>query len=91
MYLDDILVFSRSRAEHREHLQLVIDLLRKHKLYAKLSECKFEQPELQFLGYVISGDSVKMDPRKTAVVKDWILSWGWPTISEGLSRAILIW
>ena len=71
VYLDDILIFSRSQEEHREHLQLVMDLLRKHKLYAKLSKCEFEKPELQFLGFVISGDSVKMDPKKTAVVKDW--------------------
>ena len=73
VYLDDILTFSKSQEEHREHLQLVIDLLRKHKLYAKLSKCEFEKPELQFLGFVISGDSVKMDPmaRKTAVVRDW--------------------
>ena len=71
VYLDDILIFSKSQEEHREHLQLVVDLLRKHKLYAKLSKCEFEQAELQFLGFVISGDSVKMDPKKTAVVKDW--------------------
>ena len=49
----------------------MVDLLRKHKLNAKLSKCEFEQAELQFLGFVISGDSVKMDPKKTAVVKDW--------------------
>ena len=71
VYLDDILVFSKTQEEHREHLQLVAELLRKHKLYAKLSKCVFEQSELHFLGFVISGDYVKMDPRKTAVVRDW--------------------
>ena len=48
-----------------------MDLLRKHKLYAKLSKCEFEQTELQFLGFAISGNSVRMDPKKTAGVRDW--------------------
>lgn len=65
VHLDDITIFSKSR------LQLVIDMLRKHKLYAKLSQCEFEKPELQFLGFVISGDTVRMDPKKTAVVREW--------------------
>lgn len=71
VYLDDILIFSKIPEEHGKHLRLVIDLLRERKLYAKLSTCEFQQPELQFLGFVISGDRVKMDPRKIAVVRDW--------------------
>ena len=71
VYSDDILIFSKTPEEHGKHLRLVIDLLRERKLYAKLSTCEFQQPELQFLGFVISGDRVKMDPQKIAVVRDW--------------------
>ena len=87
VYLDDILIFSKSQEEHREHLQLVVDLLRKHKLYAKLSKCEFEQTELQFLGFVISGDSVRMDPKKTAVVRDWPVPKDVPMLRSFLGMA----
>ena len=50
VYLDDIIIFSRSEEEHILHLKIVLELLRQHKLYAKLSKCKFVQSELKFLG-----------------------------------------
>ena len=71
VYLDDILVVSKSPEEHEHHLQVVLDLLRKHDLYAKLSKCEFSKPELQFLGHIVGRDGIKMDPQKTAVIDAW--------------------
>ena len=71
VYLDDIVIFSKNREEHMIHLELVLQLLRKHKLYAKMSKCKFVQPELQFLGHIIGAKGLQVDPRKIAIVKDW--------------------
>ena len=71
VYLDDILVFSKSPEEHEHHLRVVLDLLRKHDLYAKLSKCEFNKPELQFLGHIVGRDGIKMEPQKTAVIDAW--------------------
>jgi len=71
VYLDDILVFSKSPEEHVQHLQLVLQRLRDHDLYAKSAKCSFNQPELEFLGHVVGSDGIKVDPKKTAVVRDW--------------------
>ena len=71
VYLDDILIFSKSPEEHEHHLRVVLDLLRKHDLYAKLFKCEFNKPELQFLGHIVGRDGIKMDPQKTAVIDAW--------------------
>ena len=68
--------------EHAEHLRLVLQRLRDHELYAKRAKCSFNPPELEFLGHIVGSDGIKVDPRKTAVVRDWAvltncaLSWG---------------
>ena len=67
----DILIFSKSLEEHAQHLKVVLDLLRKHESYAKMSTCEFTRPELQFLGHIVSQDGMKMDPQKTAVIDQW--------------------
>ena len=67
--LDDILVFSKSPEEHAEHLETVLRLLREHTLFAKRSKCQFNTAELDFLGHVVGADGVKVDPKKTAVVR----------------------
>ncbi len=71
IYLDDILIYSKTQEEHIEHLRKVLTLLREHKLYAKLSKCEFLKPELRFLGHIVSKDGLKVDPSKVAVVKNW--------------------
>ena len=71
VYLDDILNFSKSPTDHAEHLKLVLDLLRKHELYAKMPKCDFNRPELQVLCHIVSQDGIKMDPQKTAVMDQW--------------------
>ena len=71
VYLDDILVFSRNEEEHQEHLRLICERLRQHQLYLKRSKCELFKKEVTFLGHVVSAEGVKVDPKKTAVVKDW--------------------
>jgi hypothetical protein len=71
VYLDDILIMSRTLEEHAQHLRMVLTELRKHKFYAKLSKCEFAREQLKFLGHIISGDGISVDPAKTAVVQQW--------------------
>ncbi|KAJ9527854.1 hypothetical protein QJQ45_005500 [Haematococcus lacustris] len=71
VYLDDILVMSKSLPEHLQHLRLVFDLLPKNKLYAKMSKCEFMQLTLRFLGHVISAGAISVDPDKVRAIVDW--------------------
>ena len=71
VYLDDILIFSKTRAEHTEHLHRVLDALRKHSLFVKLEKCSFYQSSVSFLGYVISDSGISMDPSKTNAITSW--------------------
>jgi hypothetical protein len=69
VYLDDILICSKAHEEHRVHLQQALDLLREHQLYANFKKCSFAQPEVTYLGHVVSAAGVKVDPSKTAAVE----------------------
>ena len=71
VYLDDILVYSKSGEQHLQHLEKVLERLRDEKLYAKLSKCSFNQVTVPFLGHVVSTDGVHVDPKKIAAVKAW--------------------
>jgi hypothetical protein len=73
IFIDDILVYSKSEAEHEKHLRLVLQRLREHKLYAKLSKCEFWIDEVPFLGHVISKGGIAVDPRKVKDVLDWVV------------------
>ena len=73
VYLDDILVFSKSELEHEQHLRVVLELLRTEKLYAKMSKCSFCASSVEFLGHVVSSDGVHVDPKKIAVIAKWPL------------------
>ena len=68
VFIDDILVYSKSEEEHAEHLRIVLEVLKEKKLYAKLSKCEFWLSEVSFLGHVISGDGIAVDPSKVDVV-----------------------
>ena len=71
VYLDDVLVMSRTPEEHEKHLCTVLEVLRQHKLKVKLSKCELSRPELQFLGHVVGREWVKVDPLKVAVIAKW--------------------
>jgi hypothetical protein len=70
IFLDDILVYSKSQADHVEHLRTVLQRLRDHKLYAKLSKCQFGQSSVKFLGHVVSAKGVGMDRHKVQHIRD---------------------
>jgi hypothetical protein len=67
VFIDDILVFSKTEEEHEKHLRLVLEKLQSNKLYAKFSKCEFWVTKVAFLGHVISAGGVLVDPDK---VKD---------------------
>ena len=71
VFIDDILVYSKSEEEHAEHLRIVLEVLKEKKLYAKLSKCEFWLSEVSFLGHVISGDGIAVDPSKVDAVLRW--------------------
>ncbi|GJX58485.1 putative reverse transcriptase domain-containing protein [Tanacetum coccineum] len=71
VFRDDILIYSKTREEHVEHLRLILELLKKEKLYAKFSKCEFWLREVQFLEHVINGNGIHVDPSKIKAVKNW--------------------
>ncbi|GKD76149.1 putative reverse transcriptase domain-containing protein [Tanacetum coccineum] len=71
VFIDDILIYSRNKQEHEEHLKLILELLKKDELYAKFSKCGFWIPKVQFLSYVIDSQGIHVDPAKIESVKDW--------------------
>ncbi|GKA45931.1 putative reverse transcriptase domain-containing protein [Tanacetum coccineum] len=64
VFIDDILIYSKNKEEHEEHLKLILELLKKEELYAKFSKCEFWIPKVQFLGHVIDSKGIHMDPAK---------------------------
>ncbi|GKA50304.1 reverse transcriptase domain-containing protein [Tanacetum coccineum] len=71
VFIDDILIYSKNKEEHKEHLKLILELLKKEKLYAKFSKCEFWIPKVQFLGHVIDSQGIHVDPAKIESIKDW--------------------
>ncbi|GJY63683.1 putative reverse transcriptase domain-containing protein [Tanacetum coccineum] len=68
---DDILIYSKNKEEHKEHLRLILELLKKEELYAKFSKCEFWIPKVQFLGHVTDSQSIHVDPAMIKSIKDW--------------------
>ena len=71
VFLDDILIYSKNEQEHEQHVRQVLDILRQHKLYAKLSKCEFFQREVSFLGHRFSSRGKEMEPEKVQVIREW--------------------
>jgi hypothetical protein len=70
-FIDDILIYSQTTKEHDEHLRLVLQCLREHKLFGKLSKCSFYQSRIHYLGYVISDEGIVVDPAKVEAIMEW--------------------
>ena len=95
VFIDDILVYSRSREEHAENLRITLQILKEKELYAKFKKCEFWLEKVSFLGHVVSQDGISVDPTK---VKQLIIGldlpilqrskvfWVWLVITEGLLR-----
>ncbi|GJX89714.1 putative reverse transcriptase domain-containing protein [Tanacetum coccineum] len=71
VFIDDILIYSKNKKEHEEHLKAILELLKKEELYAKFSKCEFWLPKVQFLGHVIDSQGIHVDPAKIESIKDW--------------------
>ncbi|KAI3808712.1 hypothetical protein L1987_24670 [Smallanthus sonchifolius] len=71
VFIDDILVYSKSEGDHHCHLREVLEVLKQEKLYAKFSKCAFWHREVQFLGHVINPNGIMVDPAKIETVKEW--------------------
>ncbi|KAL4013006.1 hypothetical protein IC575_025158 [Cucumis melo] len=80
VFIDDILIYSKTEAEHEEHLRMVLQTLRDNKLYAKFSKCEFWLKQVSFLGHVVSRAGVSVDPAKIEAVTGWTRP---STVSEG--------
>ncbi|GKC48162.1 putative reverse transcriptase domain-containing protein [Tanacetum coccineum] len=71
VFIDDILIYSRNKEEHEEHLKLILELLKKEELYAKFSKCEFWIPKVRFFRHVINSKGIHVDPVKIESIKDW--------------------
>ncbi|GJT99922.1 putative reverse transcriptase domain-containing protein [Tanacetum coccineum] len=71
VFINDILIYSKSKEEHEELLKIILGLLKKEKLYAKFSKCDFWLDSVQFLGHVINSEGVHVDPSKIEAIKNW--------------------
>jgi len=71
VYLDDILIFSRTQEEHEEHLALVLERLRQFELYANPEKCEFYKQEVEFLGFIVNTTGIKMDPKRVDTITAW--------------------
>ena len=68
VFLDDILVYSKTKKEHEEHLRLIMQVLREIQLYVKLSKCSFYQDKIHYLGHIVSKEGILVDPEKIEAI-----------------------
>ena len=71
IFVDDILIYSKTEQEHDEHLRIVLETLLREDLYARLSKCSFRLRSIPFLGHIITGEGISVDPKKIEAVRDW--------------------
>ncbi|GKE75202.1 putative reverse transcriptase domain-containing protein [Tanacetum coccineum] len=70
VFIDDILIYSKNKKEHEEHLKAILELLKKEELYAKFSKCEFWIPKVQFLSHMIDSKGIHVDLAKIESIKD---------------------
>jgi hypothetical protein len=71
VFIDDILIYSKTKEDHANHIRVVLQRLRDHRLYAKFSKCEFWLDSVKFLGHTISSKGISVDPTKVQEVMDW--------------------
>ena len=71
VYIDDIVIHTKDREEHRQITQQVLELLRENKLYVKPEKCEIEKDEIEYLGLIVSEGKIRMDPVKTDAIEEW--------------------
>ena len=71
VFIDDILIYSKNREDHKNRLKTVLQILREKQLYAKLKKCEFWLEQVGFLGHIISKEGISVDPIKIEAIKDW--------------------
>ena len=70
VFIDDILIYSKTEEEHKEHLKIVLQELRDHQLFAKFSKCDFFKDKIQYLGHVVTKEGISLDPEKIRAIED---------------------
>src|SRR4051812_26352349 len=80
VFIDDILIYSKTEEEHAKHLRIALQVLRDNKLYAKYSKCEFWMKEVKFLGHVVSEKGISVDSSKI----DSVTKWGRPKTGSDL-------
>jgi len=71
VYLDDIMIFKKTWEEHLNHIKQTLDVLKREKLYVKLSKCEFGKTSLNDLGHIVGGGEFKIDPSKVTIIVNW--------------------
>jgi hypothetical protein len=71
VFIDDILIYSKNREEHEEHLRLVLQVLREHQLYDKFNKCDFFHKQIHYLGHVLFEEGVAVHPDKIRSIMEW--------------------
>ena len=72
VFIDDILIYSKTEEEHKEHLKIVLRELQDHQLFAKFSKCDLFKDKIQYLGHVVTKEGISIDPKKIKVIEDWL-------------------
>ena len=71
VFFDDILIYSKGLKDHLNHLRAILEVLRKNELHANRKKCSFAQSRVDYLGHIISGDGIEVDPEKIRAIKEW--------------------
>ena len=90
VFIDEILIYSRTKEEHEHHLRIVLGILKVKKLYAMFSMCEFWLSSVAFLGHVVSKEGIMVDPKKIEAVRDWVIPTSVTEIRSFLDLQVII-